>query len=287
MNSLRYGSLIGITCSGYLCLVIIVDYFRLCDDNTVFGGDASLSRHTCFWRSNFSLDWDDLVHLTPSGFLSSFPIFVFAYSCQPNVLPIYVELQRRSVRRMHKVIRRSLYFAASLYVFVGIFGFLTFMEGTCGNVLQNDYRHHPEIIVSAVSICISCVFTLPMCIFAFRENLTVFCIDKVAVHWVPHTLITLAVVGVCATIAAEVSELNVVLGFLGSTTNPSVAYFLPNLFFIRLVPKHKAPKRYWLAIISMVTLLVLSASSFIFQIWAIFDPTLNPATDCAAKQKMH
>lgn len=286
MNSLRYGSLIGITCSGYLCLVIILDYFRLCDDNTVFEGQ-DIERHTCFWQKDFALDWDDLVHFTPNGFLSSFPIFVFAYSCQPNVLPIYVELQRRSVRRMHKVIRRSLYFAASLYVFVGIFGFLTFMDGTCGNVLQNNYKQHPEIIISAVSICISCIFTLPMCIFAFRENLTVFMIDKVSVHWIPHTLITLVMVAICSTIAAEVSQLNVVLGFLGSTTNPSVAYFLPNLFFIKLVPKHKAPKRYWLAIISMATLLALSASSFVFQIMALIDPSLNPATDCAAAQHMN
>ena len=152
------------------------------------------------------------------------------------------------------------------------------MDGTCGNVLQNDYQQHPEIIISAVSICISCIFTLPMCIYAFRENLTVFLIDKVSVHWFPHTLITFLMVGITATIAAEVSQLNVVLGFLGSTTNPSVAYFLPNLFFIKLVPKHKAPKRYWLAVISMVTLLLMSGASFVFQIAALIDPTLNPAT---------
>lgn len=285
MNALRYGSLIGITCSGYLCLVIIIDYFRLCDDNSVFEGD-DIERHTCFWKSNFSLSWDELVHFTPNGFLSSFPIFVFAYSCQPNVLPIYVELQRRSVKRMHKVIRRSLYFAAILYVFVGMFGYLTFMDGTCGNVLQNDFKKHPEVIVSAVTICISCMFTLPMCVFAFRENLTVFTINKVSVTWIPHTLITFGMVAVCATIAAYVSQLNVVLGFLGSTTNPSVAYFLPNLFFIKLVPKEKAPKRWWLSVISMIVLLGLSAASFVFQIWALFDDSLNPATSCSQAQNI-
>ena len=226
------------------------------------------------------------MHFTPNGFLSSFPIFVFAYSCQPNVLPIYVELQRRSVRRMHKVIRRSLYFSATLYIFVGMFGYLTFMEGTCGNVLQNDYEKHPEIIVAAVSICISCIFTLPMCVYAFRENLTMFTMDKVKVHWVPHTIITAAMCIVCSVIAAEVSQLNVVLGFLGSTTNPSVAFFLPNLFFVKLVPKEKAPKRYYLAIISMVTMLAMSACSFVFQIYALFDESLNPATGCAQAQNI-
>ena len=285
MNSLRYGSLIGITCSGYLCLVVVINYFRLCDDESVFE-DKGIERHTCFWKSDFSLSWDNLVHFTPNGFLSSFPIFVFAYSCQPNVLPIYVELQRRSVRRMHKVIRRSMYFAATLYIFVGMFGYLTFMDGACGNVLQNDYKRHPEIILSAVTICVSCTFTLPMCVYAFRENLTVFINGQIKVHWIPHTLITAAMVTVCSLIAAEVSQLNVVLGFLGSTTNPSVAYFLPNLFFIRLVPRYKAPKRWWLAVISMIVLLGLSAASFVFQIYALFDPSLNPATDCASAQNI-
>merc|ERR1712154_610179 len=161
------------------------------------------------------------------------------------------------------------------------------MEGTCGNVLQNDFKKHPEVIISAVSIAVSCTFTLPMIVFAFRENLTVFTINKVKVHWIPHLLLTALMVAVCSAIAAEVGELNVVLGFLGSTTNPSVAYFLPNLFFIKLVPKHKAPKRYWLAIISMATLLALSASPFVFQIMALIDPSLNPATDCAAAQHMN
>eukprot|EP01084_Bolivina_argentea_P025701 47787_1 len=180
MNALRYGSLIGICCSAYLCLVIFINYFRLCDDQSVFEGEH-IQRHTCFWKSNFSLTSDDLFKLTPNGFLSSFPIFVYAYSCQPQVLPIYVELQRRSVRRMHKVIRRSLYFSVTLYVSVGIFGFLTFMDGSCGNVLQNNFKKHPEVILSAVTICISCMFTLPICVYAFRENITVITVGKVKV----------------------------------------------------------------------------------------------------------
>eukprot|EP01084_Bolivina_argentea_P025700 47786_1 len=285
ISFLRYGSLIGITCSAYLCLVIIINYFRLCDDQSVFEGEH-IQRHTCFWKSNFSLTSDDLFKLTPNGFLSSFPIFVYAYSCQPQVLPIYVELQRRSVRRMHKVIRRSLYFSVTLYVSVGIFGFLTFMDGSCGNVLQNNFKKHPEVILSAVTICISCMFTLPICVYAFRENITVITVGKVKVHWIPHTLITLIMVFVCATIAAEVSQLNVVLGFLGSTTNPSVAFFLPNYYFMKLVPYKKAPKRYWVALISMVVLLTLSAASFVFQIYALFDTSLNPATDCASAQSI-
>eukprot|EP00483_Globobulimina_turgida_P008789 UN08807 len=160
------------------------------------------------------------------------------------------------------------------------------MDGTCGNVLQNDFKKHPEVVLSAITISISCMFTLPICVYNFRENFTVFTIDKVKVHWIPHTLLTLVMVAICCIIAAEVSELNVVLGFLGATTNPSVAFFLPNLFFIKLVPKKKAPKRYWLALISMIVLLGLSAASFVFQIYALFDTSLNPATGCAQAQKI-
>eukprot|EP01083_Nonionella_stella_P052530 139345_1 len=285
MNSIRFGSLIGIVCLIYLGIVIFIDYFKLCDDNTIFE-NLDIERHSCFFKPNFDLSMDDLFQFTGHGFLSSFPIFVFAYACQPNVLPIYIELQRRSMRRMHKVIRRAIFFSGSLYLVIGVFGYLTFMDGTCGNILQNDFKQHLEVILSAVTISVSITITLPMLIYALRENVTLFTVNKVQVHWAWHTILTLVLIGICATVAAEATELNVVLGFLGCTTNPSVAYFLPNFFFLRLVPRHKAPKRWWLALISMVVLLLLSAASFVFQIYAMNNDSVNPATTCSAAQEI-
>ena len=278
---------IGILCLGYLMIIIFIEYFILCDNMDVVNTKPTgYERHTCFWKGNFRLTMDDLFQFSAAGFLTSFPIFVFAYSCQPNLLPIYVELQRPTVPRMHKVIRRSLYFSVTMYLIVAIFGYLTFMDKTCGNILINNFKQHPQVIIGAIGIAISCQFTLINCVYAFRENFTVFFFDKVQVKTIPHIIITFIVIACACGIAITVSNLATVLGFLGSTTNPSVAYFLPNIFFIKLVPKGLAFKRKIIALLMTIILIGLSFASFIFQIFAIFDDNLNPGSTCDDAQQI-
>ena len=66
--------------------------------------------------------------LTPYSIFSSFGFVVFAFTCHPNVIPIYQELQRRSAKRGFKFLYRGLLIALVLYYLVGIFGFLTFYK---------------------------------------------------------------------------------------------------------------------------------------------------------------
>lgn len=70
----------------------------------------------------------------PATQLSIYNIFtacgyvVFCYTCHPNVIPIYQELQRRSTKRGFKFLSRGLLIVLVLYLIVGIFGFLTFYK---------------------------------------------------------------------------------------------------------------------------------------------------------------
>ena len=59
-----------------------------------------------------------------SGINTTFPLFLFGYTCQQNVLDAYVELESPSIRRMKKVITRQFLLVSTIYLFIGIFGYI-------------------------------------------------------------------------------------------------------------------------------------------------------------------
>lgn len=92
MSKLRFSSLLGFGCSLYLSLVIVIEYFVLCDDDSIrsggdFGSD-NLSFSTCFWDPGFSANvlrkeymfpsFDSLTEFT-TGFITTFPLNLFCY----------------------------------------------------------------------------------------------------------------------------------------------------------------------------------------------------------------
>lgn len=89
-----------------------------------------------------------------------------------NVLPVYVELHNRSRRRMHKVLSRSLGYVLTVYILVSVAAYLTFLGGTCSNILLNNFRKSAQVGIAAVAISISVSMSSPLMVFAFRFNLS-------------------------------------------------------------------------------------------------------------------
>ncbi|ETO13222.1 hypothetical protein RFI_24153 [Reticulomyxa filosa] len=133
MSALRYTSLFGMMCSLYLGLVILIEYFILCNGEEIDLDSNSI--HTCFWKGNFHLpndaiaNYDDMWSFI-KRLLVSIPLFVFAYTSQQFMLPIYSELKKPSRQRMQKVLQRSSYIVVFIYICASGFGYLTFL-GMC------------------------------------------------------------------------------------------------------------------------------------------------------------
>lgn len=114
ISALRYTSFVSTCSCVYLGIAIMYGFFDKTHDSNKAFREA------------------------PAGEMSAYSIFtaasyvVFAFTCHPNVIPIYQELQRRSTKRGFMFLSRGIVIVLLLYLIVGIFGFLTF---------YNDY--HP------------------------------------------------------------------------------------------------------------------------------------------------
>lgn len=85
VTSLRFTSLMGFSCSVYLALVIMVEYFMLCGNGSV--RDDVDHGTTCFWKINdgFYFSDQELFPLNTfqnfyQGFLTAFPLNIFAFT---------------------------------------------------------------------------------------------------------------------------------------------------------------------------------------------------------------
>jgi len=254
MGALRFTSLSGICCVTYLVLIILYEYFNFChkDDD-------------CFWQKSSGLTWEDMAVSDWESVMRGVPIFVYGYTCHPNVLPLYLELQRRSSKRMHKVMRRGLSFAWFLYLVIGIFGFLTFRSETDGNILTNNFHHDAAVVVGAVGMSISVTFTIPLFVHAFRYNFASLVLKTDYLDTKAHCAVTICMVGGVIAVAAFVDSISTVFGILGSTVNPTICYILPSIFYCQLTPKRFKQKKI-ISIILAVIFAVLSILSLAVQI---------------------
>jgi len=254
MGALRFTSLSGITCVSYLVFAIIYEYFNLCSDYD-----------TCFWSSKSNISTEDIAVSDWESVMRGVPIFVYGYTCHPNVLPLYLELQRRSTKRMHKVMRTGLSFAWFLYILVGAFGFLTFRHATDGNILTNDFHHDAVVVIGAIGMVVSVTFTIPLFIHAFRYNFSSLVMQTDYLETKQHFTITLVCMALVTAIAAFVSDISTVFGILGSTVNPTICFILPGIFYCKLCPATFRRKKIIIIAIS-VLFSILSILSLAVQI---------------------
>eukprot|EP00743_Colponemidia_sp_Colp-15_P010303 GILK01011330.1.p1 GENE.GILK01011330.1~~GILK01011330.1.p1 ORF type:complete len:542 (-),score=85.12 GILK01011330.1:234-1802(-) len=159
INAFRYTSLLGFFCLVYLALIISIEYFEGVD--TADAADSEIV----------------LVDFSWSRLFETIPLIVFAYSCHPNVLPIFAELNHPTTRRMTKVLDRSLIGSFVIYFVVAVFGFLTFKAATNPNILLNDYNNSIAVHISRFALALTLLCAIPLTVYPARESLNGFFMD--------------------------------------------------------------------------------------------------------------
>ena len=60
------------------------------------------------------------------GTMDTLPTFIFSFTTQINLLQCFEELEIPTLRRMHKVLAKQHFICFSIYLFIGVFGYLSF-----------------------------------------------------------------------------------------------------------------------------------------------------------------
>lgn len=243
-DSLKHISFIALFAIAYLVVFVVYGYFRPLE-----GAPEAGDIH--------------LVHITP-GFLSSFPVQVFAFTCAQNIFPIYNELASNTQGRMNIVIGASVGFSLGIYEIIGLFGYLTFGSKVGANIIAMYPSNSIFIAVGQLAVAILVMFSYPMEVHPCRT-----CLDKifqeggqvsspaspgeVAVVNKPgsgemstfkHAALTVAIVSGGFMISYFIDNLEMVLSIVGSTGSTMVSFILPGLFFWKLTKNDSGTSKF-------------------------------------------
>lgn len=112
LSALRFSSFFGFILSIYIVIAVVI----ICLANRDVVPDLGNSFKIAI--SNFDI--------SIFGIFNSLPLIIFAYMYQMNIPMIYVELEKKDLNHMWKVMVRGTVGATIAYIMVGIFGYVTF-----------------------------------------------------------------------------------------------------------------------------------------------------------------
>jgi len=243
LNKLRHTSYVAIFAIAYLVVVVVSCYFYPPPDMPTPG-----EIH--------------LIRFTP-GFISTFPVQVFAFTCAQNIFPIYNELRSNTQERLTIVVGTSIGLATITYEIVSIFGYLTFGSKVGADIIAMYPPSGLFIAIGELAIVILVMFSYPLQVFPCRMSInevlkrTMFA-EKVVLdseesededdlpvldshgHVVSemsiklHAILTAVIVCFGFSIAYFVDDLQLVLSFVGSTGSTTISFILPGLFYYKL-----------------------------------------------------
>jgi len=167
VGALRYASLCGFCLVIYLTCITVYTYFDYCDMS--YG-------HGCFTSTNpdVAVIWDnvDWYGLSWTNHFYTIPTIISSFAAHPTVLPIYIELQRKSPQEMWIVVIVGLSVATLIYSVLASFGYFTFVNETKANFLLNDYHHDILVVFAAIGLCLVCALAIPLFLHAKRRSIT-------------------------------------------------------------------------------------------------------------------
>ena len=106
--------------------------------------------------SNYYFEYQKLKVADFTGCLYTFPVFIFSFTTQINLLQCFQELEKPTLRRMHKVLAKQHFVCFTIYMFIGIFGYLSFPTddgGASASFIQryNPIENFPILVVDHLS----------------------------------------------------------------------------------------------------------------------------------------
>ncbi|KAK4464562.1 transmembrane amino acid transporter protein-domain-containing protein [Cladorrhinum samala] len=253
LDSLKYTSIVALVSIGYLVILVV---YHFAADEVPNNRDIRI------------ITWEG-----PIAALKSLPVIIFAYTCHQNMFSILNEIKDNTPLSIVSVIGGSIGTAASIYILVAITGYLTFGNDVKGNIV-GMYPPSIASTIAKAAIVVLVTFSIPLqihpcrasidAVFRWRPNgsrstgpgpsasgnqpllpsasgsgsgggmLDSHGAPVVAMSELRFAVITSGILVLSYFTALNVSTLDTVLAYVGSTGSTAISFILPGLFYYKI-----------------------------------------------------
>lgn len=164
------------------------------------------------------------------GITTTFSLFLFGYTCQPNVLDAYNELNDRNVRRMKKVITRQFLIVTACYMLIGVFGYFNWpvlTDAMTGNILTfYDPMTHFAALIGVVLLSISIMSAMPLVFKPTKDAVHRFIYpsdNNIENNWIHYPLciiLQVIVILICSICVKYHIGMDKMLSYVSGSTSP-------------------------------------------------------------------
>ncbi|PWN38701.1 hypothetical protein IE81DRAFT_327231 [Ceraceosorus guamensis] len=158
LDSLRHTSYLSLVAVLYLVLIVVLY--------------SVLPSYRSSLPPRGEVHW--IVLSDANHFVSMFPVFVFAFTCAQNCLPVFNELRstpERHFERMRISIYTSLGAAAGVYMIVAILGYTTFGSLVSSNIIAMYPSSSTLVAFARIAIVVLVAFSYPLQVHPCRAAL--------------------------------------------------------------------------------------------------------------------
>jgi amino acid permease len=218
MDSLKYTSFGGLVAVAYLVALTVWNFFRI--------PEASFTKIPLFVEWSF-------------GMCSAYSVFVFAFTCHQNILPIQNEAKDNTPSGMMGIMGPSIGTSYALYLIVSIIGAATY-GSKIDKVILNSFPDDmaPFIIARFMYVCLL-VLSFPLQVFPCRM-----CIEKMTGTLAPafltnyskqfYLITTMSIITIASFVGSLDYPVDKALGWVGATAGTFICYFLPAIIYNKL-----------------------------------------------------
>lgn len=263
LSALRFSSFFSAILSLYIVMAIVC----ICLANREVTPDVGANLATVFGNFQISI----------LGVFNSIPLVVFSFMYQTNIPMIYVELEKKNLKMMKRIMSIGTVGATILYTIAGTFGYAAFANNEQlatymdkQNILQCYPKGNIPNYISLFGILTVVLFATPLTILPCKDTIEELFLkpgEKLSSR--QNVYATFVLVLVSFGIAAPLASIGDAMTILGATTNTLIGFLLPIIYYLKLEEKAPrwAPHKIVCYVVFVVSVLssIIELSTFIYK----------------------
>ena len=173
---------------------------------------------------------------------------------QVNIPMIYTELEKRNSKQMSKVLMFGTIGAVVLYIIVGVWGYVTFVDYPGytaeealkdANILEAPYpKSVIPILIGNFALFFAIATAAPLVVLPAKDT-----IEEIVAKGNPNRrlsnkenlITTLGLIVICYLLSIVIPSISAAMTLVGSTTNPAVGFVLPIIFYWKSIEEDNVP----------------------------------------------
>lgn len=267
VSKLRVFSMFGVfTLIGLICLL-----------------GVECPKYVKYYKENKYKEEDPSTHLNiyhaEKGFQTDLYFFQFcaslyySYITTIGAVPIFNSLKNNVLRRIQKVVRRTVIFDIFLFLVIAIIGYLTWPVGTPDLIIERPkITRGPDIPMSIgrIALVLTIIFKMPSNYNSLRLTIFNTIWETTTITTKKNFFVTVVVLFICCTVSVLYSEISGYIKLIGGICSSIVGFIFPAMLYTR---SNDLPRWHWKNIMTILIFSLFSVVGFISAGRTVFEMT--------------